>query len=233
MKPLLSGRHLSKTFGNGVNRVTALHGFSIDVCAREFLLIRGPSGSGKTTLLQVLGLLTSPDSGSITILQQDVSNSSPHVRARLRQSTLGFVFQDFQLIRALTSVENVMLPVIAKGMGLRAAHRLAEEQLERFDMLPRSNDPVEVLSGGEKQRVAIARALVNNPKILLADEPTANLDTENGQRFMEHLRSATESGLAVLVASHDERLLRFADRELIMQDGTCRSEKHVRANDAQ
>ncbi|MDO8649989.1 MAG: ABC transporter ATP-binding protein [Candidatus Berkelbacteria bacterium] len=222
MTSLLSASNISKKFGSGPGSVTALKDISLELSEAELILVSGPSGSGKTTLLQVLGLLMRPDNGSLTVLDQPVAGLSDDRVAKLRLRTFGFVYQDFKLIRALTAVENVMLPLIAAKESPKIARQKAVTRLEQLGMSGRLNANVESLSGGEKQRVAIARALVNDPKIILADEPTANLDTVHGQQIMEILKTAGNSGLGIIVVSHDERLDPYATRKLSMLDGRLR-----------
>lgn len=219
MSKLLIADSISKTFGKAASKILALNDISLELNKGEFILISGPSGSGKTTLLQVLGLLTRPDSGSISVLNQAVAGLTDNDLSRLRLNTYGFVYQDFKLIRALTAVENVMLPLLAKREPNKKARKKAESMLARFDMSERLNSTVESLSGGERQRVAIARALINDPEILLADEPTANLDTLHGQQIMRLLKALTDTGIGIIVVSHDERLEPFVSKKLTIRDG--------------
>jgi len=219
MSKLLVATNISKTFGKAANKIAALKDISLELGKGKLILVKGPSGSGKTTLLQVLGLLTRPDAGSLSVSGQAISGLTDNKIAKLRLNTYGFIYQDFKLIRALTAVENVMLPLLAARVSYQEARKKAEGLLDQLEMSKRSATPVELLSGGEKQRVAIARALVNDPEILLADEPTANLDTVHGNQIMQLLKASTNSGIGIIVASHDERIERFASETLTIRDG--------------
>ncbi len=222
MSKLLVAANISKTFGKATNKIVALSDINLELSKGELILVKGPSGSGKTTLLQVLGLLTRPDAGSLSVSGQAVSGLTDNKIAKLRLNTYGFVYQDFKLIRALTAVENVMLPLLATKLSYKAAHKKAESLLDQLEMSKRLDAPVESLSGGEKQRVAIARALVNDPEIILADEPTANLDTVHGNQIMQLLKASTNSGIGVIVASHDERIEPFATKRISIHDGSLK-----------
>jgi len=219
MSKLLVATRISKTFGTAASKVVALNDVSLELSKGELILVKGPSGSGKTTLLQVLGLLTRPDTGSLSVLDKDVTGLIESKISRLRLNAYGFVFQDFKLIRALTAIENVMLPLLATKVSYKEACKKAESILAHLEMSSRSDSQVETLSGGEKQRVAIARALINNPEIILADEPTANLDTLHGNQIMQLLKTSANSGIGIIVVSHDERLEPFASKRLTIRDG--------------
>lgn len=211
---------LKKYFGRGHTEVRAVDGVDLDVQSGEIVLIMGPSGSGKTTLLTLIGGLLTPDEGSIEVDGVELTALPQGGRAEFRREHIGFVFQSFNLLGALTAVENVELPMNTAGVSgaparSRAATLLAERGLnERADFLP------EQLSGGERQRVSIARALANEPRLILADEPTANLDSKHGRETLRTLQViARERGRAVVVVSHDQRVREVADRVLWLEDG--------------
>jgi putative ABC transport system ATP-binding protein len=210
---------LSMTFGKGPAAVTAVDGASLSVRGGELVLLLGPSGSGKTTLLSMVGALLRPTRGSVRIGGQALPGS-PRDRARLRLSSIGFVFQTFNLLAGLSAIENVALPLRLMGVPGRPARRQAGELLVALGLGDRLSASPRTLSGGEKQRVSLARALVVNPLVLLADEPTASLDTRTGRQAMEVLRSSAGRGRqACLVVTHDTRLMDFADRVIRIEDG--------------
>ena len=224
MSTSVEARNVEMVYGSGAERVAALRGVSFDLSAAEFLLLMGPSGSGKTTLVSIVGGILSPSSGAISAFGAELTSMSRAARARFRLDNIGFVFQGFNLFGALTARENVQLAVglkdCCKGPESlrRACALLAEVGMgEKADRLPRE------LSAGQKQRVAIARALAGDPKLLLADEPTASLDAESGREIVELLRSrAKQRGCAVLTVTHDSRIAEVADRVLQMEDGILR-----------
>jgi ABC-type lipoprotein export system ATPase subunit len=204
----------------------ALRGVTLAVPRGSFCLIEGPSGSGKTTLLGIIGALEQATEGSVRVCGREIGSASPEDLVAFRRRHLGFVFQDFRLIPALTAEENVRLPLRLRGWGRREARGLATAWLERLELgACIARRPAE-LSGGEKQRVAVARALAGEPDLLLADEPTANLDSKTGEALISLLRPlAAVNGATVLVASHDERLATHADRILHLLDGRIASEE--------
>jgi len=200
--------------------VRALGGVTFAVEAGSFVLIEGPSGSGKTTLLALAGGLDLPSSGRVLVGGLDLTSQSMRSLALFRRENVGFVFQDFRLIDVLTALENVALALQVRGVGGAAARARGREVLDRLGMGDRGSARPGELSGGEKQRVAIARALVTGPRLVLADEPTANLDWDNGEPVVEILRAAArEQRAAVLVASHDTRLGAYADQVIRLEDG--------------
>ena len=213
-------RDLSKTFGSGHTAVKAVRNISLKLVPGDIVLVMGPSGSGKTTLISMIGTLMRPTGGDVLLDGKNVTELSPDKLADFRLNNVGFVFQSFNLIAALNAELNVMLPLLAKGTSKSPARQNARELLmklgigERLHHLPRD------LSGGEKQRVAVARALVNEPKIILADEPTANLDSKTGHEVMQLLcQTACSEGRAVIIVSHDTRLKDVAKRVIIIEDG--------------
>ncbi len=221
--PVLHVTGLTKTFGQGELAVTAVGGIDLDVHHGEVVLVMGPSGSGKTTLLLMLGAMLRPTAGVIQAGGLDVAHAPEHRLPALRAHRFGFVFQDFNLLSALTVAENVELACNLAGVTGHPARHRARTLLERVGLGRRLGFRPEQLSGGEKQRVAIARALANDPPLILADEPTANLDSAIGRDVARLLRQlATEDGRAVVIVSHDARLKEIADRVLWLEDGTFR-----------
>ncbi|HEY9555612.1 MAG TPA: ATP-binding cassette domain-containing protein [Acidimicrobiales bacterium] len=214
---------LSKSFGHGDLAVHAVRDVDLRVVGGEVVLIMGPSGSGKTTLLLMLGAMLRPTSGSVVIDGIDLATAPERELPTLRARHLGFVFQDFNLLSALSARENVELACNLGGTTGSKARDRADHLLERVGLAHRTEFRPDQLSGGEKQRVAIARALANNPSVLLADEPTANLDSSHGREIGRLLRQlAEEDGRSVIMVSHDERLREVADRTLWLEDGLLR-----------
>lgn len=219
----ISVRGLTKTFGEGELAVRAVRSVDLEVETGEVVLIMGPSGSGKTTLLLMLGAMMRPSSGEIVIDGLDVAAAPSRRLPGLRASHLGFVFQDFNLLAALDATENVEVACNLAGLKGKAARERALELLGRVGLAARATFKPEQLSGGEKQRVSIARALANDPAVVLADEPTANLDSGHGRTVGRLLRDlATTDGRSIIIVSHDERLREIADRVLWLEDGTLR-----------
>lgn len=217
---LINIKNLSKTFGSGHVAVKALQNISLDIGPGDIILIMGPSGSGKTTLVSIVGTLMRPSSGTVIIDNQDVTQLSASKVADFRLHTLGFVFQSFNLLAALTAEQNVMVPLIAKGVPKPIARKKARELLTRLGIQRRLLHLPRDLSGGEKQRVAVARALINEPKVILADEPTANLDSKSGKEVTALLCNiACAEGKSVIIVSHDSRLRDVAKRVIIIKDG--------------
>ena len=213
-------RGLTKTFGGGELAVHAVRNVDLTVDVGEVVLIMGPSGSGKTTLLLMLGAMLRPTGGSVVVDGIDLATAPERRLPSLRARHLGFVFQDFNLLSALTAVENVELACNLAGTLGKQAHSRARELLDRVGLSNRLDFRPDQLSGGEKQRVAIARALANDPKVILADEPTANLDSGHGRDIARLLRRlAREDGRSVVIVSHDDRLREVADRVLWLEDG--------------
>ena len=223
---MLTATEVTKVFGTGHTAVRAVHDVSLGIAPGELVIIMGPSGSGKTTLLSILGGLMRPSSGHVTVDGIDLTalNESelPDVRAR----KIGFIFQAFNLLSSLTAEENVLFPAQLVAGGVRAARTRASALLERLGLADRRRALPRTLSGGEKQRVAIARALINDPPVILADEPTGNLDSGHGQEVLMILHEvARDEGRAVLVVTHDPRVEDIADRILWLEDGALRDRR--------
>lgn len=212
--------HVTKRFGAGETEVAAVRDVSLDVASGEVVLIMGPSGSGKSTLLLMLGALLKPTEGTIAVGDQELSALSERRLPDVRLRQLGFIFQDFNLLSALNVQDNVAIAAELTGIGRKAARAKAATLLGELGLGHRLRFTPEKLPGGEKQRVAIARALVNDPALILADEPTANLDSKHGHETMRLLRRiAKEQGRGVVIVSHDQRLKDIADRVLWLEDG--------------
>ena len=219
----LAVRDLTKTYGEGDLAVDAVRHVDLAVEPGEVVLVMGPSGSGKTTLLLMLGAMLRPTSGSITVDGVDLATARERSLPPLRAEHFGFVFQDFNLLTALTALENVELACNLAGVHGHAARQRATDLLTRLGLADRLSFRPDQLSGGEKQRVAIARALANNATVILADEPTANLDSAHGRDIARQLRQlATDDGRSVVIVSHDDRLREIADRVLWLEDGQFR-----------
>lgn len=216
----LRAESVHKRFGQGRTVVTAVRDVSVEVQRGEILLIMGPSGSGKTTLLSMLGALLRPSEGRIIVAGVEISKFSEAKLPAIRLHHFGFIFQDFNLLSALTARENVEVVLNLAGVKGQLARQRAEVILRELDLGDRLDFRPEQLSGGEKQRVAIARALANDPAVILADEPTANLDSHIGHEVMRLLRRiAREQGRSVIIVSHDQRIRDIADRVLWLEDG--------------
>ena len=215
---------LEKTFGEGDIQVRAIRGVDLEVAHGEVVLIMGPSGSGKTTLLSMLGAMMRPSKGSVIVDGVDIATLPEKDLPRFRAHTFGFVFQDFNLLSALTAQENVEYALNLGGTTGRAAHERARTLLNSLGLIERLRFRPEKLSGGEKQRVALSRALANDPAVILADEPTANLDSKIGHEIARLLRKAAdEQDRSVIIVSHDARLKDIADRVLWLEDGEFKS----------
>ncbi|MBL7956168.1 MAG: ABC transporter ATP-binding protein [Flavobacteriales bacterium] len=216
---LLKTVDLSKVYRTDTVETTALNNVSIAVAQGEFVAIMGPSGCGKSTLLNIIGLLDSPSSGSYYVNGEDVSGYNERKRAEVRKSTIGFVFQSFNLIDELTVQENIELPLIYTRMGKSERHDRVEQAMQRMNIGHRAKHFPQQLSGGQQQRVAIARAVVNAPKLILADEPTGNLDTAMGEEVMGLLRELNSSGTTVIIVTHSLRDAGYAQRTIKLLDG--------------
>ena len=216
---VIEARGLTKVYGEGEGRVEALVGATFDVAAGEWVSVVGPSGSGKSTLMNLLGLLDQPTSGSYLLDGREVSGLRGGELARARRDTIGFVFQSYNLLPRQTAQKNVELPMVYAGVGRKERARRAAEALERVDLLDRAHHKPPELSGGQKQRVAIARALVNRPALLLADEPTGNLDTASGKAILDLFGELNDAGVTLVVVTHDEEVAARAGRIVEVRDG--------------
>ena len=212
-------KNLKKTYRTEEVETVALNGVSFEIKEGEFVAIMGPSGCGKTTLLNVVGLLDNPDSGDLYLNGQEVGHLNERGRADIRKQNIGFVFQSFNLIDDLTVFENVELPLIYMGVKSAARKKRVEEVLEQMLIMHRRNHFPQQLSGGQQQRAAVARAVVNRPKLILADEPTGNLDSRNGVEVMQLLTNLNEQGATIIIVTHSEHNARYADRIVRMLDG--------------
>ena len=211
---------VAKTYGAGDTLVTAVDDLDLRIEQGEFVVVAGPSGSGKTTLLQLLGALDRPTRGEVLFEGQDVNRQGDGDLARLRRETLGFIFQQFNLIPTLTAAQNVEVALAPRKLKAAYRHERAQELLERVGLGGRTDHLPSQLSGGEQQRVAIARALANDPRVLLADEPTGNLDSRRSRDVLGLLRELSdERGIPVLLVTHDPQALRFVDRACTLRDG--------------
>lgn len=218
--PVIQVQDVSKTYRTGEVSTAALSQVTLDVESGEFSAIVGPSGSGKTTLLQLMGCLDQPDSGVIEIDGRDVTRLSANQRADLRREQIGFIFQFFALVPVLSAYENVEMPLLLNGVAAGERRARVMELLEAVGISDRAHHRPDQMSGGEQQRVAIARALATHPVFVLADEPTANLDTENGRQVMEIMqRLNEETGTTFIFATHDPRVMAFAHRTIELHDG--------------
>jgi len=217
---------LKKVYKTKSVEYVALRGVTLKVKRGEFLVIAGPSGSGKTTLLDLIGLLDSPTSGKIVIDGKDVTKFNENQRAMFRRKNIGFVFQSYNLITYLSVLENVELALASAGVPVTKRKEKAEEVLSMIPgMLELKNMKPNEISGGQQQRVAIARALANDPKILIADEPTANLDSKTGEAIVELMNKLNkEKGVTIIMATHDPDMMKYADRIVYIRDGTIEKE---------
>ena len=218
--PLVSCRDVVKIYGSGNAEVQALRGIDLDVYAGELTMLVGPSGCGKTTLLSVLAAILRPTSGTVESLGTDLTRLSSWQRTAFRRHNVGFVFQQFNLLPALTAAENAAVPLVIQGYSKWRAVAAAKALLAKMGMADRVNSLPGNLSGGEQQRVAIARALVHHPHLLVCDEPTSALDAKTGHTILELLRTvAVEGDRAVIIVTHDPRIFEFADTMARMDDG--------------
>ena len=226
--PIIELEHASKSYKIGEVTTNALRDVSLSVEAGEFTAMVGPSGSGKTTLLQLMGCLDRPDRGAVLINGQDVTKLSNNKRADLRRDVIGFIFQFFALVPVLNAYENVELPLLLGNVSAGERRERVLGLLDAVGLGDRANHRPDQMSGGEQQRVAIARALAPRPLMVLADEPTANLDTANGEQAMEIMqRLNQETGTAFIFATHDPRVMKFARRVVELRDGQIVGDRAV------
>ncbi|MGI6879482.1 ABC transporter ATP-binding protein [Microbacterium sp. gxy059] len=210
---------VSQQYGHGATAISALSGVDLEVCEGEVVAIMGPSGSGKSTLLTIAGGLTMPTSGEVVVEGQHLADLGPRGLARLRRRSLGYVFQDFNLIPTLTALENVTLPLELDGRPRRAVREVGLEALASVQIADKQAAYPDDLSGGQQQRVAIARAVVGGRRLILADEPTGALDSATGEAVMRMLRGRAEAGAAVMLVTHEARHAAWADRIVFLRDG--------------
>ena len=219
MTSALELRGVSKVYGSGPSEVHALREVDLSVDRGELVAVMGPSGSGKSTLLTIAGSLEEPSTGDVLVDGVDLAGASRSARATMRRRSIGYVFQDFNLLPGLTALENVTLPLELDGVRAKAARAPGLQALEQLDVADRADHYPDELSGGERQRVAIARAIVGERGLLLADEPTGALDSVNGEAVMRLLRAATSRGVAGVVVTHEAQLASWADRVVFLRDG--------------
>ena len=212
-------RHVSRVYGQGAAEVQALHEIDLDVDAGMMVAVMGPSGSGKSTLLTIAGSLEDPSSGEVRVCGEDLTKLPRNAKARLRRRTIGYVFQDFNLLPGLTAAENVALPLELDGVPARKARAAGLAAMAELGLADRASHFPDQLSGGERQRVAIARAVVGDRRLLLADEPSGALDSANGEAVMSLLRELHAAGSTICMVTHDPRYARLADRSVHLFDG--------------
>ncbi|HYY14586.1 MAG TPA: ABC transporter ATP-binding protein [Chthoniobacterales bacterium] len=227
--PLIQLNGVTKVFLTDEVETHALSGIHLDIRDGEYVSIAGPSGCGKSTLLSILGLLDTPSDGSYVLKGNEVANLSFADRARIRNREIGFIFQSFNLIGDLTVYENVELPLTYRGLSTGERKELVTQALDRVGMAHRAKHLPSQLSGGQQQRVAVARALAGRPAILLADEPTGNLDSRNGEAVMNLLKELHETGATICMVTHDERFARHADRTVHLFDGRVVEDSRIAA----
>ncbi len=219
---------VTRVYKVGKVETQALRGVNLCIDNGEFTSLIGPSGSGKTTLLQMIGCLDQPTNGRVLINNKDVTRLNRNQRADMRRGTIGFIFQFFALIPTLSAYENVEMPLLLNGHTAKERKERVMELLKAVDLVDRANNRPDQLSGGQPQRVAVARALAPNPTLVLADEPTANLDTENGKQVMDIMqRLNQETGVTFIFATHDPRVISYAKRVVTLHDGLIESDKRI------
>ena len=224
-QPLIHARDLRKTYHVGDQVVHALDGLDLNIRTNEYVALMGPSGSGKSTLMNMLGCLDSPTSGSYILNGQDVSRLADDALADIRNREIGFVFQTFNLLPRYTALENVALPMVYAGMGKAERLARAQEVLDQVGLGDRMDHRPNELSGGQRQRVAVGRALVMRPSIILADEPTGNLDTATSQEVMELFGDIQKAGNTVILVTHEEDIAAYAHRTVRLRDGRVESDR--------
>lgn len=216
---------IRKSYFMGKQELQVLKGITLDILRNEYVALMGPSGSGKSTLMNILGCLDSPSDGKYILNGHDVSTMLDNELAEIRNKEIGFVFQQFNLLPRLSALENVALPLVYAGIPKKIRTEMAEEVLRKVDLSDRSHHKPNELSGGQCQRVAIARALVNNPSIILADEPTGNLDTKTSYEIMNIFSKIHEDGNTVVLVTHEEDISNYAKRVIRLRDGLIESDK--------
>jgi putative ABC transport system ATP-binding protein len=216
---MITTRDLWKTYVMGDEEIHALRGFSVNIERGEYVAIMGPSGSGKSTLMNLIGCLDTPTKGSYLLNGKEVASMNDDDLARIRNEEIGFVFQTFNLLPRATALHNVELPLVYAGVSSKDRHTRAMQALEKVELTSRSTHRPNELSGGQRQRVAIARALVNNPSILLADEPTGNLDSKTGEEIMQVFKRLHEGGDTIIIVTHEADIAAHAHRVIYVRDG--------------
>ena len=224
MKKLIDLRNINKTYRNGDQELKVLKNINLTVEEGEFVAIMGPSGSGKSTLMNIIGMLDRPSTGEYLLGNEDVANLGDKKLSKVRNNQIGFVFQQFFLLSKLNALQNVELPLIYAGASQGSRRNLAKQYLEKVDLGTRMTHLPSELSGGQKQRVAIARALVNNPSIILADEPTGALDTKTGEQIMELLTELNAEGKTIIMVTHEPEIAAYAKRQIVIRDGLISSD---------
>ncbi|NOR83609.1 MAG: ATP-binding cassette domain-containing protein [Ardenticatenales bacterium] len=222
---MIEMRNITKTYEMGTQAVHALRGVDLRIEEGEFLAIMGPSGSGKSTLMNIIGCLDTPTGGSYSLDDVDVSQMSDDDLARIRNKRVGFVFQQYNLLSRTTAVKQVALPLMYAGVGRRERIRRAQEALQAVGLGDRMDHRPDELSGGQQQRAAIARALVTQPSIILADEPTGNLDTSSGEEILEIFKELNAQDITVIFVTHDPEVAEYAKRTVLLRDGLIESDK--------
>ncbi|MGT2757227.1 ABC transporter ATP-binding protein [Streptococcus ovuberis] len=218
-KPLIDIKNINKSYRNGDQDLQVLKDISLTIEEGEFVAIMGPSGSGKSTLMNIIGLLDQPTSGHYQLEGQEVEHLGDKDLAKVRNKQIGFVFQQFFLLSKLNAVQNVELPLIYAGVSQGKRKRLAEQYLDKVELSARKHHLPSELSGGQKQRVAIARALVNDPAIILADEPTGALDTKTGAQIMDLMTELNREGRTIVMVTHEPEIAAYASRRIVLRDG--------------
>ena len=223
---MITLEQITKTYGSGEAATHVLHALDFTVAKGEFVAIMGPSGSGKSTLLNILGALDVPSSGHYFFERTDLGLLSSDQRALFRRYVLGFVFQGFNLLKRTSALENVEMPLIYQGIAADARRARALEALESVGLAERVHHDPGQLSGGQQQRVAIARAIVTRPQVLIADEPTGNLDSKRSLEIMELIRGFNREGITVIMVTHEEEIAAFATRKILLRDGRIEKDTH-------
>lgn len=225
MPPIIQLENIRKSYFMGKQPISVLKGISLEIQKNEYVALMGPSGSGKSTLMNILGCLDSPTAGTYVLNGQDVSKMVDDALAEVRNKEIGFVFQQFNLLPRLTALENVALPLVYAGMSKKLRTEVAMEVVKKVGLEERSHHKPNELSGGQCQRVAIARALVNNPSLILADEPTGNLDSKTSVEIMEIFNKIHDGGNTVVLVTHEEDIANYARRVVRLRDGIIESDK--------